>query len=144
MGNSHGHNSKRAEPSSPSHSPEEMHDGGDKSVLQAKLTNLAIQIGYAGKAKIDLDISTGIKCLLCEIYSTWCDFGWWKKDYNRDKWLHMNLQLGSSQSNSSRFFIIRQNRGNFDGKIQFADIQYYVQSQEVLYMSLPYNDVCFV
>ena len=25
-------------------------DGGDKSVLQAKLTNLAIQIGYAGMA----------------------------------------------------------------------------------------------
>ena len=51
MGNSHGHNSTRAEPSSPSHNPEEMHDGGDKSVLQAKLTNLAIQIGYAGKER---------------------------------------------------------------------------------------------
>lgn len=50
MGNSHGTSKPQVEPSSsPSHNPEEMHDGGDKSVLQAKLTNLAIQIGYAGK-----------------------------------------------------------------------------------------------
>lgn len=50
VGNSHGHNSNRGgEPSSPSHNPEEIQEGGEKSVLQAKLTNLAIQIGYAGK-----------------------------------------------------------------------------------------------
>ena len=36
-------------------------DGGDKSVLQAKLTNLAIQIGYAGMA-VSL-ITVAILCI---------------------------------------------------------------------------------
>ena len=52
MGNSHHHGGKV--PSSPSKDDAmaEMaaDSGGDKSVLQAKLTNLAIQIGYAGMA----------------------------------------------------------------------------------------------
>lgn len=38
------------EMASPSHEEVIMEDHGDKSVLQAKLTNLAIQIGYAGMA----------------------------------------------------------------------------------------------
>ena len=40
---------------------EDEGDGGDKSVLQAKLTNLAIQIGYAGMA-VSL-ITVAILCI---------------------------------------------------------------------------------
>ncbi|XP_059099643.1 plasma membrane calcium-transporting ATPase 2-like isoform X2 [Tigriopus californicus] len=56
MGNSHHHNAtpSKGGPASPTEELQEEavapSSGGEKSVLQAKLTNLAIQIGYAGMA----------------------------------------------------------------------------------------------
>ena len=68
VGNSHAalkHQTQVAEPTSPSADDVQLPMGeGEKSVLQAKLTNLAIQIGYAGMA-----VSLLTVVILCIKYS---------------------------------------------------------------------------